>query len=66
MSKAEVKNCPRCEQSFECHSSAMFLCQCNQVDLDEEVMEQLRDHYDDCVCLKCLQQVAEGDDILLG
>jgi len=63
MSKAEIKTCPRCEKEFECHSSAMFLCQCNQVELDEDVMEQLSDNYDDCICLKCLQQVLAGSEV---
>ena len=57
MSKAEIKNCPRCGEEFECNSSTMLLCQCNQIELPEDVMEQLAEDYEDCLCLGCLRSI---------
>ena len=59
MSKAEIKSCPRCNGEFECNSSAMLLCQCNQIELPDELMEQLAEDYEDCLCLACLQAIKE-------
>jgi hypothetical protein len=53
----EKKRCPRCQQSFECKSGSILLCQCQTVLLTPEQLEYIASQYEDCLCSKCLLEI---------
>ena len=55
MPKHEIKDCPRCNEPFECKIGSIFLCQCWAVSLNEEERQYVKEKYDDCICAKCLR-----------
>jgi hypothetical protein len=52
------KTCPRCNSVFECRSNQVPECDCTKVSLSAEASQYIRDNYPDCLCLKCLKQIA--------
>jgi hypothetical protein len=57
MCKHEEKNCPRCQAGFECKVGSILLCQCAAVQLNEEERSYLQEHFDDCLCANCMQDL---------
>lgn len=55
----ETKRCPRCGNRFTCMHQASVSCDCYNIDLPDTLTEQLSRHYDDCLCLGCLQQLLQ-------
>jgi hypothetical protein len=57
MSLNEQKICPRCNQSFECKIDDIAHCQCNTIllSLDERIF--IEEHYTDCLCMNCLNDL---------
>lgn len=53
----EQKNCPRCNQLFECKVGDIAHCQCSAVQLSLEVHMFIDSKYHDCLCLSCLQNL---------
>ena len=53
--KHETKNCSRCNAEFECKSGSILLCQCQTIVLSSKQMGYISSHYDDCLCISCLQ-----------
>ncbi len=61
----ESKNCPRCQQTFECKVGSILLCQCVGVQLNEQERDYMRRQYDDCLCAACMKAVrAEYHNVL--
>ena len=58
--KGKEKTCPRCGASFLCTHDEV--CQCVGIDLNENARAYLRTHYKDCLCRKCLQEIASRID----
>ncbi|MEP7163409.1 MAG: cysteine-rich CWC family protein [Ferruginibacter sp.] len=59
MCRHEDKYCPRCNRLFECKVGNISQCQCNNIKLPEAVAAFIDRQYNDCLCLKCLQELAE-------
>jgi len=57
MLKHETKNCPRCQQTFECRCGDIIHCQCESVDLKQQHHDYISTQYDDCLCANCLKQL---------
>ena len=47
------KTCQRCGVEFGCGGSC---CWCDEVTLDTQVREELRQRFSDCLCRACLEQ----------
>jgi hypothetical protein len=58
--KHERKICPRCGGSFVCKANRIHHCDCMGVLLSDETVEYIRQHYDDCLCVACLQALQQG------
>ncbi len=55
--KHETKNCPRCNNEFECKSGSILLCQCQTIVLSDNQVDYISSQYDDCLCISCLQSL---------
>lgn len=65
MPKHENKQCPRCNKGFECKSGSILLCQCSKIEVTTEQIEYIKSHYDDCLCLSCLNEIStEHNDLI--
>lgn len=53
----EQKNCPRCENGFECKAGDVANCQCNCTSLTIEERAFIEDQYSDCLCIHCLLEM---------
>jgi hypothetical protein len=51
------KQCPRCQQHFECTPEQIESCQCSTVKLSAATLAFLAAHYPDCLCAACLQEL---------
>lgn len=60
MTVHEPKCCPRCGADFECRLGSIHRCQCVDVALDDALREAIARRYDDCLCRRCLQQLARA------
>ncbi len=61
--KHEVKTCPRCGRVFECKLNNPVHCDCARVTLPEETLLAIQQRYRDCLCLRCLTDLAAGADL---
>ncbi|HTL60437.1 MAG TPA: cysteine-rich CWC family protein [Nitrospira sp.] len=52
-----TKVCDACHQAFEC---GQYGCWCTQISITEQQMIWIEQSFHDCLCPRCLQQVAEG------
>ena len=57
MPQHEIKNCPRCNNTFECKAGDINHCQCNFIELNIEERCFIEDRYADCLCAACLHQL---------
>jgi len=55
--------CPRCGGSFHCGYDDAGPCACTSIRLDAELQQRLRERYCGCLCLRCLQALAQGESI---
>ena len=66
--KAGPKSCARCGATFVCKVDDLPRCQCVNVSLSAQLLEQLKDHYNDCLCSRCLKELAgkerDGDVVV--
>lgn len=56
----EARICPRCAREFACKANRIHRCDCMGVRLSRETVEQIRQRYDDCLCVACLEAVERG------
>jgi uncharacterized C2H2 Zn-finger protein len=61
MTKHEQKRCPRCGATFECRVNNPSHCQCAGIELSERLLERLAHDYADCLCARCLNELADAD-----
>jgi hypothetical protein len=54
-----TKTCPRCGKTFECVHS--IDCWCVKVKLTDATKAYLKEHYSDCLCKDCLNEINEGN-----
>ncbi|HSW05964.1 cysteine-rich CWC family protein [Aquabacterium sp.] len=53
------KRCPRCGQGFHCGITDAGPCPCTHVRLDGPTLAALRQRHADCLCLRCLGELAQ-------
>lgn len=56
--KAGPKTCARCGASFVCKVNDLPHCQCVGVNLSPDLLGKLQDTYSDCLCSRCLKEIA--------
>lgn len=65
---AGPKTCARCGASFVCKVDDLPHCQCVNVTLAPGLLDQLKDKYNDCLCSRCLKELAgkqrDGDVVV--
>jgi hypothetical protein len=52
-SKYEPKACPRCNSEHICTGTSN--CACFAVEIDDQTLDHIAFHFDDCLCPDCLQ-----------
>src|SRR6267142_636389 len=57
MCQHETKYCARCNFQFECRVGSILLCQCAEVDLNDQERDYLKALYNDCLCTKCMREI---------
>jgi hypothetical protein len=55
---AGPKQCARCGATFICKVDDLPHCQCVNVSLPLAALEALKDRYSDCLCSRCLKEIA--------
>ena len=55
--------CPRCGGGFHCGVNDAAPCPCTTVTLDAATQAALRERYDGCLCLRCLQVLRDAASI---
>ena len=63
------KQCARCGASFICKVDDLPNCQCVGVDLAPEMLAEIDQAYGDCLCARCLHELAgrkREPDVLLS
>jgi hypothetical protein len=50
--------CPRCGGDFHCGMNDAAPCACTGLTLDAALLQQLRERYSGCLCLRCLRELA--------
>jgi Cysteine-rich CWC len=63
MTKHEEKFCPRCKAIFECKVGSVALCQCRGVSLNDAQLRFIRQHFNDCLCAKCMTEMRKDYNI---
>jgi hypothetical protein len=53
--------CPRCGGGFTCGAAGPGPCACSTLTLSAALQAQLRQQYSGCLCLPCLQALAQAD-----
>lgn len=61
--KAIVKTCPRCGKKFECFQDNINLCFCSKIKISSEKINFIKERYSDCLCPKCLNEIANNSSI---
>lgn len=55
--------CPRCGNEFHCGMRDATPCICSRLTLQASQLAALRGAYAGCLCVRCLQAVAEGHGV---
>lgn len=55
--------CPRCGGGFRCGVNDATPCPCTGVTLELRQLTALRARYEGCLCLRCLQALADGEPL---
>lgn len=53
----EQKNCPRCNQSFECKVGDINHCHCSNITFTLAEKAFIEERYSDCLCNACLKDL---------
>ena len=57
MASHEEKQCPRCNEVFECKSGTIERCQCHSIGLADFHHDYIHSLYVDCLCAACLTEL---------
>ncbi|MDH5764571.1 MAG: cysteine-rich CWC family protein [Gammaproteobacteria bacterium] len=63
MAQHETKFCPRCNKAFECKCGSINLCQCAAANLSEHLRQHLQQQFDDCLCIQCLREYQNDQNV---
>jgi hypothetical protein len=55
--------CPRCGAAFHCGIEDAAACPCTTLALDAGLLQTLSARFDGCLCLRCLQALAQGAEL---
>ncbi|WP_082086939.1 cysteine-rich CWC family protein [Teredinibacter purpureus] len=58
MDASTPSTCPRCSGNFICRSDAISECHCTALQLTPQTADEIAQQWRDCLCEKCLKQVA--------
>ena len=58
---AAPDRCPRCGGRFACGAAGPGPCACTGVTLSAALQARLRETYAGCLCLRCLQVLAQAE-----
>jgi len=64
MTTSEPKSCEYCGNSFGCGAKAEG-CWCAEVTLDEQIRDELKLRFQDCLCPACLNALADQPSIII-
>jgi hypothetical protein len=64
MNPDDLDRCPRCGGAFHCGVDDTT-CACFGLQLRQETVDALREHYGRCVCVGCLAAVNRGEAVCL-
>ena len=45
-----LKNCSKCEKEFQCRVDKIEQCQCSKHELSAELLKEISEKYDNCLC----------------
>jgi hypothetical protein len=62
--KHELKQCARCNNSFECKQGDVINCQCYGIVLSTEAQDYIANTYNDCLCKACLLQLQNNLNVI--
>ena len=54
-----LKNCSKCHKSFECKVDDIEQCHCSNHVLSAQLLEEISEKYDNCLCSNCLTDLKE-------
>ena len=57
--------CPRCGGAFHCGINGPGPCACTTVSLSPEQLAEVGARHAGCLCLSCLQQIADGAPVVI-
>lgn len=52
------KQCERCKKEFVCDDQNISACDCQTIILNKEQTDLLKQNYQDCLCLNCLEELS--------
>lgn len=55
-----AKKCSKCGVTFECCAETRG-CWCEAYTLSTDILKELKEHFDNCLCPKCLAEYAEKE-----
>ncbi|HZF79024.1 MAG TPA: cysteine-rich CWC family protein [Rubrivivax sp.] len=61
-----LDRCPRCGGGFSCGVVGPVPCPCTDVHLSPALQSRLRQQFNGCLCLVCLQALAEAERAAQG
>jgi Cysteine-rich CWC len=53
--------CPRCGGGLHCGVADVLPCACTTLTLAAATLARLREHYETCLCVRCLMELAEQE-----
>jgi hypothetical protein len=60
-----MARCPRCGHGFHCGAAGVRPCAYAAVALPQALTDALRERFDGCLCVPCLQALARGAPLLV-
>ena len=54
------KNCSKCGIEFTCQNETGG-CWCEQFRLSKEMLRHLKEHYENCLCPRCLEEFSKKE-----
>lgn len=60
MVKHEIIACERCGGRMECKANSFTKCQCSEVQLTHDEIEQIAEQYEGCLCALCLLDLQQA------
>jgi hypothetical protein len=58
MNQKDLSVCPRCGKNFHCSKSGK--CWCYEIYLPLNILEQIEEQYDSCLCPVCLDELSKS------